>query len=297
MTDAKYQIGLLIRHPARPDWGLGKILTLDASVARVHFKNDVEDFRAFSLEKVAFDVAEVQSDPVLDNLPPFLVDRFDVTNKRVTLDAGIARFTELFPLGFADGHYLQQERNYKWEAHQRFEQQLGDGRGERLLEEGAITELTNRALAIASHHMNLLSPFESMAFRDGLRADERAARGYFDALFALLREGPAKEPFAKLVRAVSDLPADEGKARVATWPILTLLPYLAHPDRFMFLKPEPTQSCAERLRFYLQYNAALNWITYSLLLDLSDDLLKRLKHLGPRDYIDVQSFMWVIAKY
>ena len=65
----------------------------------------------------------------------------------------------------------------------------------------------------------------------------------------------------------------------------------------MFLKPQPTKDCADRLRFDLQYSADLRWITYNQLLLLSDTLLSLLRPYGARDYIDVQSFMWVVAKY
>ncbi len=295
MADKKYEVGLLVRHPTKPEWGIGKIVALDSNVAKIHFKNDQEEYRAFSLARVRLEPAEIQSDVALDNLPPFLGDRFDVDPKRVSFYDGLSRFTKIFPLAFADSGYLERERNYKWDAHQRYEEELGGGRGERLLQEGAIVELSERASAIAT--MNLLSLFETLAFRDGLRANEGAARKYFEALFGLLREGPTKEPFERLARAVSDLPAEKGKARVASWPILTLIPYLARPDLFMFLKPEPTRSCADRLRFHLQYRPTLNWVTYSKLLELSEELKRRLSNLRPKDYIDVQSFMWVMAKY
>lgn len=77
----------------------------------------------------------------------------------------------------------------------------------------------------------------------------------------------------------------------------TLLPYLADPTRFMFLKPEPTKECAARLRFDLKYDSSLERETYARLMILSDQLLKRLHPLGARDFIDVQSFMWVVSKY
>ena len=65
----------------------------------------------------------------------------------------------------------------------------------------------------------------------------------------------------------------------------------------MFLKPKVTNECADRLRFNLQYSANLRWLTYRKLVEMSDWLLERLRPLGARDYIDVQSFIWVIAKY
>jgi hypothetical protein len=32
-------------------------------------------------------------------------------------------------------------------------------------------------------------------------------------------------------------------------------------------------------------------------MQLADHLLERLRPLGAQDYIDVQSFIWVVAKY
>jgi len=65
----------------------------------------------------------------------------------------------------------------------------------------------------------------------------------------------------------------------------------------MFLKPAPTQECADRMRFDLQYGSDLRWLTYKKLMQMGGQLLERLRPRGARDYIDVQSFIWVIAKY
>ena len=143
--------------------------------------------------------------------------------------------------------------------------------------------------------MNLLSVFEKSAFRDGLR-DEVAATRYFEALDQILR-APAVEQrvFENYLDAVASLPSKEGKSSPAKWTIATLLPFLAQPDRFMFLKPEVTQDCAARLTFDLQYSTELNWKTYAKLLEMSEYLLAALGQYGARDYIDVQSFIWLVG--
>jgi hypothetical protein len=76
--------------------------------------------------------------------------------------------------------------------------------------------------------------------------------------------------------------------------VLTVLPFLARPDLFMYLKPEPTVGCALRLRFDLHYDPSLQWVTYNQLMTLSNLLLEKLRPLGARDYIDVQSFLSLI---
>jgi len=63
----------------------------------------------------------------------------------------------------------------------------------------------------------------------------------------------------------------------------------------MFLKPEVTQDCAARLIFELNYRPQLNWLTYAKLLEMSRYLLQVLRPLGARDFIDIQSFIWLIG--
>ena len=65
---------------------------------------------------------------------------------------------------------------------------------------------------------------------------------------------------------------------------------------YMLLKPDVTRDCAERLFFDLHYDSKLNWLTYEQLHKMCDDILMPdLQPLGARDYIDLQSFMWVVA--
>lgn len=141
---------------------------------------------------------------------------------------------------------------------------------------------------------NLLAPAELIAVNDALRRDGQAARAFGEALLKLVDDG-GERAFSGLVEATGSLPADPGRARVLTWPIVTILPFLAQPDRHMFLKPMQTQRIAEAFTFDLSYSARPRWVTYDRLLTLSNRLLERLRPLGARDLIDVQSFMWVVA--
>lgn len=308
MLQNPYREGLLVRHPGKPEWGIGKILQLLDKTAKVSFRDDLErDYRALRLDHVALEIAEQQTDPVLDNLPPFLGDRFAVEAKRVTLEDGMRKFLEHFPGGFADTSYIGDgslgkssvgERAYKVHAHELFKASFGEGRGEQRLRDNKIGELVQDLLHIVVGKTNLLSPFENMALSDGLKASGAAATGYFEALLEFIAPPkPGPDQFARLASAVENLPVSPGKAKVATWPVLTVAPFLARPDAFVFLKPEPTRACAERIRFEIHYSAELRWTTYSSVSRMSHLLMEWLAPRGARDYIDVQSFMWIIAKY
>lgn len=293
--------GVLVRHPKKPEWGLGKVLACTANSATISFKNDSADHRTLLLHRVSLEVSDQQSDEMLDRLPPFVNGAFATKEKRVTIEDGIRRFKAEFPLGFEDPAYLEPdtgERAYKVRAHERWVAEFGDGRGEDLLASGKLDELREAVQSITTKdQMNLLSPYEAMALRDGLAGSDTAAADYFKSLFAFVSAGPDQKLFNTLASSVEGLPVQEGRARVATWPVQTLLPYLADPTRFMFLKPEPTRACADRLRFDLLYDSALNWTTYERLMTMGKLLLSELRPLGARDFIDVQSFMWVILKY
>ena len=99
------------------------------------------------------------------------------------------------------------------------------------------------------------------------------------------------QTFKTMAEAVSQLPADGGK--VNTWPIVTLLPFLAEPKTFVALKPTNTELMAARMSFDIKYDSAPNWETYEYVLRMSTQLLARLAPLGAKDMIDVQHFMVV----
>ena len=298
------RVGSLVMHPEQPGWGPGRILAMRGTQVTVYFRDIRHErvdqaIRTLDQRYVQLQLAAVQSDPFLDNLPPYADGAFRHNpDKRVTLAEGIESFHARFPLYFDDPAYLTapdtQERAYKWAAHERFVGSLGNGQLRSLLDEGAIGEARTRILAVEGP-TNMLAVFEKAAFRDALQDDVAASR-YFKALAAVL-EAPAPEPasFSAFLRSVEDLPAETGKTSPAKWTIATIMPFLAQPHRFMFLKPEVTKECAARLMFDLGYTTQLSWPTYSRLLTMSHHLLDELSRFGARDYIDVQSFIWVIG--
>jgi len=294
MTESALDLhpGDLIEHAK---FGLGKVLEVQLRSVLVHFRDDDQDFRKLSIEKSPIQRAAPQADPRLESLPPFQDGKFAGRAGRVGLDAAIAEFQRSLPQGFADPAYAAQERDSKWAAHEAYERTLGNGAAEGLLAEGAVAELAKKVIACVGP-TRLLSKFEAIALRDGLR-NEAPATAFFHALLAFVQAPPDEPGFTRLADALENLPSETGKARVATWPVLTILPFLARPDRFMFLKPGPTVAGAHRLRFDLAYDSSLRWLTYHRLMTLSEFLLEKLRPIGARDYIDVQSFLWVIEKY
>jgi hypothetical protein len=202
------------------------------------------------------------------------------------------KFLRYFPGGFEDETYIEWERGYKWEAHERWEAALGKSEFRRLARAGEFTEIAARAVRVEqkTRHSMLFS-FEKMALRDALKT-EAGARTFAEGLYELLHGGASVERrFKSWVEAVERLPRRQ--TRVLTWPMVTVWGFLAQPGTHIFLKPTTTRAAAEKYGFDLRYKSRPSWETYSNYLDFAETVRRDQKALRPRDMIDVQSFLWV----
>ncbi len=290
-----YTPGVLIEHATKPEWGPGKVCRIDGDKLYVIFR-DVEG-RASKTFKAGFHtirLATIQSDPVLDHLPP-LVEKnaiWQLPFDRVSLATAIRLFERAFPLSFLEPEYVAVERKYKMDAHDRFKEYFGEGRGERLIAEGHFASVVSQARSILSP-MNLIYPMEAAAFNDAMK-DIAAAKSFYSALFTLVASPVLdRTTFLQYSEVVLALPAPRGM--VASWPVATVFLLIADPARFMFLKPTATREAARMLAFDLRYEVKPNWDTYTLLLKMGEIYLNKLKHLGAQDFIDVQTFFFVVG--
>jgi hypothetical protein len=200
------------------------------------------------------------------------------------------KFLRFFPRGFYDQKYIDWERGYKWEAHERWEEMLGRDVHRALIEEGNYTEVARRAVTIESR-TNLLFSFEKMALRDAVRPP-LGAKAFAEGLFEFLygRSGD-RARFERWCEVVAGLPRRQ--TRVLTWPVVTIFGFLALPDVHFFLKPMVTRTAAREYGYDFEYRPRPNWETYSSLLEFARVVSTDLRDLRPRDMIDIQSFLWV----
>jgi hypothetical protein len=202
------------------------------------------------------------------------------------------KFLRFFPGGFRDDTYLEWERDYKWQTHQRWEAVLGRSEFRRLIRAGDHHEIARRAVRVEqqSRHSMIFS-FEKMALRDAVRSEAGAAafaRGLHEYVYG---SGDLERRFTRWVDAVAALPRRQ--TRVLTWPLVTVFGFIARPDSHMFLKPVVTKAAAAAYGFDLKYSARPNWTTYASVLEFARIVRGDLSDLRPRDMIDIQSFIWV----
>jgi len=212
--------------------------------------------------------------------------------RTVTPGAARARrkFLKYFPGGFADETYIDWERDYKWTAHERWQEMLAPSAYRALLADGAFEEIAGTAVRIESR-TNLLFSFEKMALRDAIRTKAGArvfAEGLYDFLWG---RGGDETRFDRWCDAVASLPRRQ--TRVLTWPLVTVFGFIARPDTHIFLKPNVTRIAAEAYGVDFQYRSKPNWETYQSLLDFANTVRRDTRDLRPKDMIDLQGFIWV----
>jgi len=294
-------VGTCVRHRKLPEWGLGIVLGVRTGDRKVDvfFESHPSNGTITMMANPA--MLEITSDPPTEKLTAYqerLLRPARRTSKPRktpppapvgTFEESVERFLALFPKGFEDPVYLAEERDYKVAAHETFGRLLSREIRVELVREQRVGPMVDAALRIEGE-TNLISPFEKAALRDALQ-DQKASLDFFAALSALVdAPAPSEALFRAYFKTVEALPVPRG--RVFTWPIATLFPFLASPEVHMFVKPVVTRAAALRLDIDIGYESAPNWDTYAGVLKLAGTIKARLAHLGCRDMIDVQSFIY-----
>jgi hypothetical protein len=176
------------------------------------------------------------------------------------------------------------------DAHKRWQSVLDAASFHQLLRAGSFSQIAAHAVAIEAR-TNLLFSFEKMALRDAVKS-RGGAQAFAHGLYDFLH-GPAelKMRFNAWCEVVAALPRRQ--TRVLTWPVVTVLGFIAQPQTHMFLKPTVTRIAAERYGFEFQYKSGLAWKTYESLLAFARTVRRDQSLLRPRDMVDIQSFIWV----
>jgi len=294
--------GMHVMHKYNEAWGQGMIISAQGADVRVLFTahparkpvlvpiKALTVIRAGKWVEAAAAVSERAARPAARaSSAPRTARKYATT----TQDEALTKFLADYPGGFAGQRFTDEERAPRWAAHQAFVEHLGGGALRRLLDEGQAAEAARRAMQVLEK-IKLLSVFEKARLRKTLQVEE-SALAYLGALADLLDAPEVSEatfdPYLKAVGALGG----ESKQRIDTWPIATVLPFLAQPERHFFVKPIATQAAAERLRLDLSYQSQLGWTTYRRALALAAELTTVLAPHGCRDLVDVQAFVSLTA--
>ncbi|MCW3086820.1 MAG: hypothetical protein JWQ78_206 [Sediminibacterium sp.] len=202
------------------------------------------------------------------------------------------KFLFYFKKGFIDPTYIAWEREYKLDAHLGFQQDLNKEAFEKLLKAGRYNEIAQKVVRLESR-TNLLFSFEKMALRDAVKGTAGAktfANGLYEYVYG---KNSLQDRFENFTGIIDSLPRIQ--TRVLTWPMQTIFGFLGNPEEHIFLKPRVTQIAAEKYHFDFRYKSRPNWDTYQSLLEFAQQVRQDMRAYQPRDYIDLQSFIWVMG--
>jgi hypothetical protein len=200
------------------------------------------------------------------------------------------KFVRAFPGGFRDETYVVRERDYKWRAHLRWQEELSEASFRRLIANRQFEEAARLASSIESR-TNLLFSFEKMALRDAIRSPA-GAQTFACSLFDFLHGGePPEIRFPSWIAALEALPRRQ--TRVLTWPLTTVFGFIAQPRQHFFFEPNVTREALGRCGMPFDYASPPSWPVYKALLDAVRNVRSEIASMRPRDMIDMQSFLWV----
>jgi hypothetical protein len=124
------------------------------------------------------------------------------------------KFLRFYPGGFRDEDYVALEREYKWKAHLRFEEELSRDKWRAAIRAGHHDVVASTIVRIESR-TNLLFSFEKMALRDAVKTRDGAER-FAEGLYAFCHgDAEPEHRFDTWVAAVEGLPRKQTRSHLA----------------------------------------------------------------------------------
>lgn len=301
-------------HVNHPTLGLGKVLHIDAAEAHVYFRNLSEPVPEIRVKRFRSDMwhllppVPAAPDDILDRLPPWNGKNFERPKTDLTIDDAKRTFLRMFDAGIDDPAFYAQEFAYKRHATERFvngflphaRAWIAAGDGKAIAD--ALDKVWGKHLP-SKERLNLLYHMgEAPAYFEALHAGGPATVAYAQALLDVLGSG-TDAAFERFSTTLSSLPMREGGTDIAKWPTLTWLLFIADPKRHIVVRPSIIQAFASAYPRELNFRPQLNALTYRCVQEFGESFRRVLEASEVNrsgreiDLMDVQSFMWAVAKY
>jgi hypothetical protein len=303
------RVGNYVTHSMRPAWGVGKVFGQSGQHILVGFSGlpEEERFKRMEWRPGLLERSDVKNDIELDSWkvecdstchPVLATVRAKRTAKAAlwTREQGMEKFLNKYNGGFPDAWYRSSHRDPRLKQHNMWTELLGGGK---------LRELASGQPHIAAQHILkvmdlpdkplLHAKTELPRLRDAFMRTERmpafliALADLFDA------ERPNTINYDAYLTAFSSL-APAGQKSPMSWPIVTALPYIAQPDRHMYLKPASMRNASTGLGVDLKFKSTPNSQTYERTLLFGKGLLEFIQPRSGVDMIDVQAFIAALVE-
>ncbi len=192
--------------------------------------------------------------------------------------------------GFNDPDFIKDEITYKRDTIARAQKELSADELKRLLEAGEFDEFISRLDAIGKDN-NLLYRVVPMSGDLGILYQPNLDKADFcRAMFDLLHGPDAGD--LRLTR-YTDFVKAAGLPNKWTFPTYFL--FMCHPETEIIVKPRTTRWFVEFAAGWKAFPSTPTPPGYVTVQQLAGQLLEALREFGPRDMVDIQSFIWVCA--
>ena len=279
---ATLQSGDRVRHPKL---GLGQVIEVGGGKARIFFVDA-------GIKKIA--VTKFPLTPLAPRPAHWRLDGLDLTGPSLNAperpyrnaEESIEYFVREYPGGFYGDKYLEGERNYKVDTHRQAVVLLDRDRLNGLLDEGnysEVCECAKRSLA------NVVNWRESDLLWKQVLGDDAREKAFATRLRTLLYGSRSEDAgFEQFVSWLDNLGA-------AKWPLSTYFPWILFPDREVLVQPNSVKASADAWRQDVGYSPQVTWDGYRRIRHFCQRVRDELAEVKPRDFIDVQFFMWVVS--
>ena len=283
-----FKKGNYVRHPndkTHEKWGVGIVVSDDNSTSVSAFYEN--ELRLITVRNSYVALEEVKnpgtSAVLLENA------LYEECEDRKPFPQVLDRFLKRFKGGLSGPVYLKEERDYKIAAHELALELLNKARMKSHIEAEKWDVLAADIKKVFSK-TNLLASFEMIKLSDAFKTIEGAEHlscAFYELLYG---EG-------SMYQRIENSRLKFERYELDKWPVVTYLPFIVFPEKYMFIKPTVTREAATKRGFDIQYSSQVNGSTYERVQVFSRELFDRLlrderSELHPRDMIDVQGFMW-----
>jgi hypothetical protein len=297
----------IVKHPGCPQWGLGYLIEERDEKRFYEFEDGLSHSIAkpfwSKLEPVSLDsdelaALEAKIKTLKVKMSPARKPRArHVAPPSTTFEEQVARFEKTFVGGFEGDAFVAAERGIGETAPDKkakavvawavatAKRALSKTELSGLIAAGSFADVIARVREVHKSAGGLLHPLGDLIPFGKMPAERHEA--FSTALFDLLYG--SDEYGARFDRFVAVLATD----KLATWPLVTVLPALLEPKTHAFVKPSLYEKQAAILGIDIGYERVPSAASYARMQSLAStvDAKLREKSLTPRDNLDVYAFI------
>lgn len=283
------KVGDTVRLKRHRSYGKGRILAVRGDKYDIYFTDKGQQTLKLPDYSKELDVltGDDTKDDLLENIPPKESKEFSGFSRIYN------QFIQKYPGGFNGQSFLDEERDYKVRAFNRIRAQFSPDIINPLLESedyGKICEMSDKAMIDKKKDddHNLSNWQERDKLKKALNTDN-LKKAYAKNLIALISDtGDFQTSFEKMATFLSEI-------GLPKWRLLTFFPFIMHPNKYIYVKPEEIQSISNKLGFEIGYKSTPDWNIWIRIMDMTNWLIKRFTEYNcpPHDMIDIQSFFFL----